>query len=346
MSQSSALLQVDNLSVTYFGPPDVQAVHGVTLEVHHGEILGLAGESGCGKTTLIGALTQLLPDNGEVTQGRITFDGVDWLALSPRELDEWRWTRISLVSQSAMNSLNPVISIGDQIVDAIFAHQPKTSPKEAWDRASVLLRMVEVDPKHVHSYAHELSGGMRQRAMIAMALALEPDLVIMDEPTTALDVVVQAQIIHQVRELQARLGFSVIFVTHDMSLLLSIADRIAIMYAGEVVEVGSRQLLNHEAGHPYTQGLIQSFPSVFHQRTRAGIPGAPPSMVNPPPGCRFHLRCPEAMDVCSVVVPNDRDVDGRGHRVRCHLFDAERIAEQSSGPTLMDAVLRKEGEVP
>jgi peptide/nickel transport system ATP-binding protein len=338
MSQSSALLQVNNLSVTYFGPPDVQAVHGVTLDVQRGEILGLAGESGCGKTTLIAALTRLLPDNGEVTQGDILFDGVDWLALSHREVDQWRWTRISLVSQSAMNSLNPVISIGDQIVDAIYAHQPTTSQKEAWGRAAVLLRMVEVDPKHVHSYAHELSGGMRQRAMIAMALALEPDLVIMDEPTTALDVVVQAQIIHQVRALQERLGFSVIFVTHDMSLLLSIADRIAIMYAGEVVEVGSRQLLNHEAGHPYTQGLIQSFPSVFHQRARVGIPGAPPSMVKPPPGCRFHLRCAAKMNVCAVVVPEDRDIDGAGHRVRCHLFDEDIVAAKSSSVQSVDGV--------
>ncbi|MDA8206845.1 MAG: ABC transporter ATP-binding protein [Thermaerobacter sp.] len=328
MSHSSVLLQMENLSVTYFGPPDVVAVHGVTLDVKRGEILGLAGESGCGKTTLIGALTRLLPDNGEVTHGRIEFDGVDWLGLNEREVDQWRWTRVSLVSQSAMNSLNPVISIGEQITDAIFAHEPRTPKADGWDRARSLLRMVEVDPSHVHSYAHELSGGMRQRAMIAMALALKPDLVIMDEPTTALDVVVQAQIIHEIRSLQERLRFSVIFVTHDMSLLLSIADRIAIMYAGEVVEVGTRSILNHEASHPYTRGLIQSFPSVFHQRTRAGIPGAPPSMVNPPSGCRFHGRCEERMAVCSVYAPEDRDLDGIGHRVRCHLFGDSGITDR------------------
>ena len=333
MTESSVLLQVDDLSVTYFGPPDVEAVHGVTFEVKRGEILGLAGESGCGKTTLIGALTRLLPDNGEITQGRIAFDGTDWLGLSEREVDQWRWARLSLVSQSAMNSLNPVISIGEQIVDAIFAHQPAMSKPAAWDRARSLLRMVEVDPKHVHSFAHELSGGMRQRAMIAMALALEPDLVIMDEPTTALDVVVQAQIIHKIRALQERLGFSVIFVTHDMSLLLSIADRIAIMYAGEVVEIGSRALLNRRAGHPYTQGLIQSFPSVFHQQARVGIPGAPPSMVNPPFGCRFHLRCSEKMDRCATEVPGDRDIDGNGHWVRCHLFDQTTKASRTAGPS-------------
>lgn len=326
MSDSSVLLQMENLSVTYFGPPDVTAVHGVTLEVKRGEILGVAGESGCGKTTLISALTRLLPDNAEVTQGRIEFDGTDWLRLKEREVESWRWTRVSLVSQSAMNSLNPVISIGEQIVDAIFAHQPQTSKREAWKRAQSLLRMVGVDPRHVQSYAHELSGGMRQRAMIAMALVLEPDLVIMDEPTTALDVVVQAQIIHEVRALQKSLGFSVIFVTHDMSLLLSIADRIAIMYAGEVVEVGSRELFNNDPAHPYSQGLIQSFPSVFQPRSRVGIGGSPPSMVDPPSGCRFHLRCAKKKDVCAETSPKDRSLDGQGHRVRCHLFASLGIA--------------------
>lgn len=339
MSDSSILLQMEDLSVTYFGPPDVIAVHGVTLEVKRGEILGLAGESGCGKTTLISALTRLLPDNAEVTHGRIEFDGADWLCMSEREVESWRWTRMSLVSQSAMNSLNPVISIGEQIVDAIFAHQPQTSKGQAWQRAQALLRMVEVDPRHVHSYAHELSGGMRQRAMIAMALALEPDLVIMDEPTTALDVVVQAQIIHEVRALQKSLGFSVIFVTHDMSLLLSIADRIAIMYAGEVVEVGSRELFNQDPAHPYTQGLIQSFPSVFHPRERTGIGGAPPSMVDPPSGCRFHVRCAKKMAICPEAVPKDQRLDSQGHRVRCHLFgsaskalpDAEALTKGGVG---------------
>jgi len=301
------LLVAEKLTVTYFGPPDIEVVTDVSLEVMAGEILGLAGESGCGKTTLIQALIRLLPDNGAVTKGHIRFNGSNWLAVSDRELEGMRWTAVSLVSQSAMNSLNPMISIGEQIVDAILAHQPRSRPREAWDRAEILLRMVEVDPKHVRSYAHKLSGGMRQRAMIAMALALEPDLVIMDEPTTALDVVVQAQIIHEIRRLQERLGFSVVFVTHDMSLLLSIADRIAIMYAGEVVEVGTGTTLTHQASHPYTLGLIQSFPSVFQQRARIGIPGAPPSMVNPPPGCRFPLRCDHRMAQCVQVVPEERE---------------------------------------
>ncbi|MCY0880218.1 MAG: ABC transporter ATP-binding protein [Firmicutes bacterium] len=328
MSQQE-LLTVEGLSVTYYGPPDVEAVHEASFDVRRGEIFGLAGESGCGKTTLIAALTRLLPDNGAVTAGRIMFAGADWLKLPPSEVDAWRWRKISLVSQSAMNSLNPVISVGEQIVDAILAHQPQTSKREAWDRARALLRMVEVDPKHVHSYAHELSGGMRQRAMIAMALALEPDLVVMDEPTTALDVVVQAQIIHQVRTLQEQLGFSVIFVTHDMSLLLSIADRIAIMYAGEIVEVGSRERLNREAAHPYTRGLIESFPSVFERKSRVGIPGAPPSMVTPPPGCRFHLRCPARLTMCDTVVPEERVLDAAGHRVRCHLYDSVEAIGQN-----------------
>ncbi|MCY0899405.1 MAG: ABC transporter ATP-binding protein [Firmicutes bacterium] len=328
MSQEE-LLKVEGLSVTYYGPPDVEAVHHASFDIKRGEIFGLAGESGCGKTTLIAALTRLLPDNGAVTAGSIAFAGADWLHMTPPEVDAWRWQKISLVSQSAMNSLNPVISVGDQIVDAILAHRPNTPKREAWERAEALLRMVEVDPKHVHSFAHELSGGMRQRVMIAMALALEPDLVVMDEPTTALDVVVQAQIIHQVRSLQERLGFSVIFVTHDMSLLLSIADRMAIMYAGEIVELGSRERLNRHAAHPYTRGLIDSFPSVFEKKSRVGIPGAPPSMVTPPPGCRFHLRCPERLSVCDVAVPEERVLDSGGHRVRCHLYSVDALRQGS-----------------
>lgn len=332
MSQTTSLLTLDSLSVMYYGPPDLKAVSNVSFEVQPGEILGLAGESGCGKSTLISAITRLLPPNGEVTQGRIRFCEHDWLSLSEQEVNDWRWTRLALVSQSAMNSLNPVISIGEQIVDAIVTHQPKTSNREAWIRAGDLLRLVEVDPKVVLSYPHELSGGMRQRAMIAMALALHPDLIIMDEPTTALDVVVQAQIIHQIRTLQERLGFSVIFVTHDMSLLLSVADRIAIMYAGEIVEMGPRETMYRTPSHPYTRGLISSFPSVFETRNREGIPGSPPSMVSLPTGCRFHPRCGERMPCCSEAVPGAYTV-GKDHYARCHLLESS-AADPYSGAAI------------
>ncbi len=316
------LLQVQNVTVTYFGPPDVQAVTNVSLTLMPGEILGLAGESGCGKTTLIQALMRLLPDNGAVTGGRIVFDDRDWLALRENEVDALRWTSISLVSQSAMNSLNPVMTVGDQIADAIMAHR-SIRKREAVARAQELLQLVEVDPRRVFSYPHELSGGMRQRAMIAMALALNPKLVIMDEPTTALDVVVQAQIIFKIRELQSRLRFSVIFVTHDMSLLLSIADRIAIMYAGQIVEVGTRQEIYHSPSHPYTQGLIQSFPSVFERIERIGIPGSPPSIRNFPTGCRFHPRCQDVMGHCAQIEPEFTAVSPE-HVARCHLLTARR----------------------
>lgn len=314
----SGLLDVRDVTVTYYGTPDVRAVTGVSLQLEPGEILGLAGESGCGKTTLIQAIMRLLPENGEVTHGQIMLDGQDWLSIPEKELNAWRWTTISMVSQSAMNSLNPVLTIGEQICDAILAHVRMTK-REALDRARELLRMVEVDPKRVAGYPHELSGGMRQRAMIAMALALQPKLVIMDEPTTALDVVVQAQIIHKIRELQRTLGFSVIFVTHDMSLLLSIADRIAIMYAGQLVEVGARHDIYRRPSHPYTRGLIQSFPSVFEQVERMGIPGAPPSVRHFPTGCRFHPRCPEVLPQCPHSDPGFTQLSD-GHQARCHLL--------------------------
>jgi peptide/nickel transport system ATP-binding protein len=318
---SEPLLSLRDVTVTYFGTPDVDAVKDVSLTVMPGEIVGLAGESGCGKTTLIQALMRLLPENGEVTAGHIRFGGRDWLAVGESELESLRWAEVSMVSQSAMNSLNPVLRVGEQIADAILAHRAMKK-RDAWERARELLRLVEVDPKRVSSYPHELSGGMRQRAMIAMALALNPKLVIMDEPTTALDVVVQAQIIHKIRDLQSQLGFSVIFVTHDMSLLLSIADRIAIMYAGQLVEVGSRAEIGDAPAHPYTRGLIQSFPSVFEKVERMGIPGSPPSIRNFPTGCRFHPRCAEVMAQCAVIDPEFFAI-ASGHAARCHLLSGQ-----------------------
>ncbi|NMP22267.1 ABC transporter ATP-binding protein [Sulfobacillus harzensis] len=324
---SNVLCQIDHVSVTYHGDVDVRAVQDVSLTIGEGEIVGLAGESGCGKSTLAMALAQLLPDNAFVSDGRILFKGQDILRLSGEELRQFRWDQVSLVSQSAMNSLNPVLTVGEQIEDAIWSHQGKRSV-ETRQRARELLRLVEVDPDRVSSYPHQLSGGMRQRAMIAMALALDPKLIIMDEPTTALDVVVQEQIIQQIKDLQRKLGFSVLFITHDMSLLLSIADRIAIMYAGQLVEQGSSDDLLVSPAHPYTQGLIDAFPSVFESRELVGIGGSPPSMAHPPSGCRFHERCPKRLSKCDSQEPGMIGV-GAAHHAKCHLLEKGAVPSES-----------------
>lgn len=313
----TVLCDIRNLSVTYHGDVDVRAVQDVNLTIGRGEIFGLAGESGCGKSTIVLALTRLLDRSGEISGGEILFEGQDLVRLSDAGMRPLRWAKISLVTQSAMSSLNPVLTIGEQLCDGMVAHG--VSRREAWSRAGELLRLVEVDPGRMHSYPHELSGGMRQRVMIAMALALRPKLIVMDEPTTALDVVVQQQIIRKVKELQGEFDFSLLFITHDMSLLLAIADRIAIMYAGEIVEVGAAAEIRHSPQHPYTKGLLQSFPSVFEKRELIGIPGSPPSMVSPPPGCRFAQRCPVRLDECDSVAPQTRDISST-HRAACHLL--------------------------
>lgn len=321
---NDALCEIRNLSVTYFGEVDVKAVDGVSLTIGTSEIVGLVGESGCGKSTLVMALTRLL-ENGEISGGQILFKGKDLVRVSDRELRQIRWSRISLVSQSAMNSLNPVLMIRAQFEDMFLAHG--VTRKEGRQRAAELMRLVRVDPAVLQSYPHELSGGMRQRTMIAMALALRPDLVVMDEPTTALDVVVERGIIAEIRRLRDDLNFSVLFITHDLALIGSVADRIAVMYAGQLVETGTADEVIHHPLHPYTQALVRSFPHVRGERVHiAGIPGSPPDMRYPPTGCRFHSRCPVAMDKCEVEPPKWTDL-GNGRGVRCHLYPPKDVGQ-------------------
>jgi peptide/nickel transport system ATP-binding protein len=318
---AAPLLSVKNLTVEYRSRRGVtRAVDNVSLEIGRGEIVGLAGESGSGKSTMVLALTRLLRPPGRVVQGEIRFAGEDLLAMPPEALRRFRWERMSLVFQSAMNSLNPVLTIGDQFDDMFRAHGVPKGEREG--RSVELMRMVRIDPAVLKSYPHELSGGMRQRAVIAMALALRPDLVIMDEPTTALDVVVERGIIAEIRRLQAEFGFSVLFVTHDMALLATVASRITVMYAGRVVENGPASVTVRAARHPYTRALVASFPRVRGERSRiAGIPGALPDMRRPPSGCRFHPRCPAAMAVCAQVEPVWTEDGPQG--AACHLYDAE-----------------------
>jgi peptide/nickel transport system ATP-binding protein len=302
-------LQVRNLSISYrTAGGDVRAVQGVDLDLGAGEIVGLVGESGSGKSTLAYGICRLLRPPAVITAGSVVYSGrraggaaVDLLAQTPRQLRALRWREIAIVFQSAMNALNPVLRIRDQLGDALDAHL-EIGRDEKHDRIVSLLDLVGIPRDRLKSYPHELSGGMRQRVMIAMALAVEPEIVIMDEPTTALDVVLQREILAQIAELRERLSFGILFVTHDLSLLLEIADRIAVMYAGRFVEVGTAAQIHREPAHPYTRGLLNSFPRVRGPRVKLrGIPGSPPDLRDLPPGCPFVPRCGFASDACREV---------------------------------------------
>jgi peptide/nickel transport system ATP-binding protein len=351
--RTNTLLEIKHISVDYESTRGtVHAVNDVSFTIERGQILGLAGESGSGKSTLAYAIARLLQPPAVVTQGQVLYyphrhevgetskdDGpLDILSLNPAQLRAFRWRELSIVFQSAMNALNPVLDIGTQITDVLRAHNPLMGTAGARSRAVELLRLVGIASDRLHSYPHELSGGMRQRAIIAIALALNPEIIIMDEPTTALDVVVQRDILAQIKRLRNDFDFSVIFITHDLSLLLEIADRIAIMYAGRIVEMGTRKDLHSYPRHPYTSGLLHSFPTLHgSHRSLTGIAGSPPDLRSVPPGCAFHPRCAFAFAACHTLVPVLLPVASEGTeapptgtlsagqetRVACHLYDAE-----------------------
>jgi peptide/nickel transport system ATP-binding protein len=313
------LLEVIDLVVEYpTETSDVRAVDHVSFSVEPGEFLGIVGESGCGKSTLLFGVAQLLSPPGQVVGGKVVFRGQDMVRLTDNELRHLRWRDFSVVMQSAMNALNPMKTIGAQFKDTLQAHGDQ-SPEEIRLRSEEALALVGIDDVHLTSYPHQLSGGMRQRSMIAMALLFAPQLVIMDEPTSALDVVAQQSLMTKVKELQQRLGFAVIFVTHDMSVVSRYSDRVLVMYAGQIAEAAPTEQIFERPLHPYTRGLLNAFPSVRGPRRElVGIPGSPPDLARPPTGCRFHPRCPEVMPSCLETSPELYPVHGA--RVRCLLY--------------------------
>jgi len=313
-----SILNVEDLRVTYTTKGgDVPAVRGVSFAIERGEVLGLAGESGCGKSTIAGAILRL-HSPGTKIEGKLELEGEDILALKPGRLRAVRWTGASIVFQGALHALNPVQKIGDQIEEAIQVHGMATQ-KEAAVRAGALLEQVGLPPRRKDDYPHELSGGQKQRVMIAMALACSPTLVIADEPTTALDVMVQAQVLQLLRSLQHDLGLAMLFITHDLSVLVDVSDRLAIMYAGKIVEEGKADQVFHAPQHPYTAALAAAFPEIGDTRFRhrpAGLGGDPPDPQQIPSGCPFHPRCTRRVDVCDSIVPELWDA-GPDRRAAC-----------------------------
>jgi peptide/nickel transport system ATP-binding protein len=328
-----ALLTLHDLSIRYrtLGG-DVQAAGGVSFSLEEGQYLGLVGESGCGKTTVAKAILRLLPGNGFVSGGKILFRGRDLVSLSEPEFRKVRWKEISMISQSAMNALDPVYRVEDQIIEAIQAHET-VSREQARARASELFMTVGMDARRMKDYPHQFSGGMRQRTIIAMALALNPFLIIADEPTTALDMIVQDQILRKIKDLQRELKNSMLIITHDIAVVAENCDQMVVMYAGWVAERAKTRDIFRKPLHPYTMGLQNAFPSMKGPiKDLVQIPGYPPSLIDPPAECRFRPRCPFAKEICSRKEPPEIEAESE-HWVRCHLWEkAESMKKKSEKP--------------
>ena len=313
-----ALLRVNNLK-TYFqiSAGIVKAVDDVSFVLNKGESMGLVGESGCGKTTTALSINKLLPQEGKIVSGEIFLEERNILKLNDSEIKKIRWNDISMIFQGAMNALNPVMKIGDQIAEAIILHK-KVSYKEAIEKSEELFKLVELEPKRISNYPHEFSGGMKQRAMIAMALACDPKLIIADEPTTALDVMVQAQILNLLDKLRKEVNMGLILISHNLSILGETCDKIAVMYAGKIVELGNVEDIYNNNMHPYTNKLLSSFPNIHKEKKiPEPIDGIPPDLINPPSGCRFHPRCLYAENICKEKEPEMIKIN-ENHDYSCH----------------------------
>lgn len=311
-----ALLEIRDLKTHYRTQEgNVHAVDGINLDLHEGETVGLVGESGSGKSTLARSINQILSDNAEIVQGKVMYDGVDLVSLSKKERRKYLWSDIAMIPQSAMNAMDPVYTIKEQIMQVIRAHTDATNT-EAEMRCEELFEIVDLDKNRLDDYPHQFSGGMKQRAIIALALALEADILIADEPTTALDVIIQRQILQRLMNLQEDVGFAMVFVTHDIAVAANVCDRIAVLYGGRIVERGSVRTIINSPKHPYTIGLKNAFPSIEGEQDLISIPGNPPDLVDPDEKCRFVDRCPFAIDECQTNTPQTEYL-AEGRSVEC-----------------------------
>jgi peptide/nickel transport system ATP-binding protein len=311
------LLDLQNLRMYYsLGDKWVKAIDGVSLSIARGETLGIVGESGCGKTSIMYTILRILPENARIMEGGILFDGADLTKIPEDAMRQIRWRRISAIFQNAMNALNPVFRVGDQIIEVLTVHK-NLSKQAARAKVRDLFELVGLSDAHMNNYPHEFSGGMKQRAIIAMSLACDPDLIIADEPVTALDVVVQDQILWEIRNMQESRNVAMIIISHDISVIAETCDSVAVMYGGRILEFGSSTSVFHDPRHPYTIGLLASFPSLKGQKRKlVSIEGVPPDLVNPPSGCLFAPRCPFAKPVCATRPPRTT-IDGQ-HFSECH----------------------------
>jgi peptide/nickel transport system ATP-binding protein len=314
------ILTINNLRTRYFtAAGEVKAVDDCSLKLRTGETLGLAGESGCGKSTLVMSLLRLLQPPHRVTGGSVMYKGVDLMSLSDEEYQKYRWNDISLVLQQSMYALNPMLRISEQMIEPIMIKEG-ADREDATKRAEKLLDMVGIEARRINNYPHEFSGGMKQRVLIALSLISNPEIVVLDEPTTALDVVVQHMILGLIDDIKTKFGLSVLWITHDLAVLSEVCDRIGIMYAGRIMETGTSEEVILNPKHPYTKGLLASFPTIDQlDKELTSIPGAPPNLIDPPKGCSFHPRCPFSTEICTKERPKNEAIDGRKNsQIECH----------------------------
>lgn len=325
--EDKKLLEIKDLKVSFFTPAgEVKAVNGISYSMGYNEVMGIVGESGSGKSVEAYAIMGLLQNPGKVVGGSIKFEGEDVLSYTPEQMRQFRGNKVSMIFQNPMTCLNPVYTIGNQLVEALTVHDKTIKKEFAWERAKEMLSLVGINnpEKRMNQYPHEFSGGMRQRAMIAMALICDPKLLIADEPTTALDVTIQAQILRLMKDLQERVNTSIIFITHNLGVVAEICDRVSVMYGGHIVEQGTVDDIFYRPKHPYTKGLLASMPRLDDEQKKKLIPieGTPIDLLNPPSGCNFGPRCPNCMKICTKMKPEFTDL-GKGHISACWLHQKE-----------------------